>query len=144
MTLAVVDTNIVVAGLLTADPGAPVARILDGMLDSRFAFAVSVELMAEYRAVLLRPRIRERHGLVEGEIDRLLAALALNARVVEPPPAPVPAPDPGDDHLWALLAATGDDAVLVTGDRLLQRHAPPGRAAVDSASAFLERIERRP
>ena len=57
----IVDTNVVVAGLLTRTAGSPVARILDGMVLARFAFALSEPLLAEYRAVLLRPHIRARH-----------------------------------------------------------------------------------
>ena len=37
----VVDTNVVVAGLLTSDPASPVARVLEGMLSAAFVFAVS-------------------------------------------------------------------------------------------------------
>jgi hypothetical protein len=45
--LAVVDTNVVVEGLLTKDPAAPTARILDGMLAGSFPFILSVVLLAE-------------------------------------------------------------------------------------------------
>jgi uncharacterized protein len=46
-----------------------------------------------------------------------------------------PAPDPGDQMLWELLAAR-DDLVLVTGDkRLLRDRGMRGR--VISAEAFL-------
>ena len=33
---AVIDTNVVVAGLLTKDPDSPTAKILDGMSEARF------------------------------------------------------------------------------------------------------------
>lgn len=113
--LVVVDTNVVVAGLLTADPEAPTARILDAMLAGRLRFALSVALLAEYRAVLLRSRIQDRHGLGEEEIDTILAEIARNGIVVAPAPAPLRAPDPGDQFLWDLLDST-PGAVLVTGD----------------------------
>ena len=63
------DTNVVVAGLLTADSSSATARVLDAMLGGTFPFVISEELLAEYRSVLLRPRIVERHGLPESEID---------------------------------------------------------------------------
>lgn len=133
--LVVVDTNIVVAGLLTSDPGSPTARILDGMLDGAVHFVVSIELLAEYRTVLLRPAVMKRHGLSVEEINELLEHLAQLAAVreaIEPPEQP---PDSGDLHLWALLAAT-PGAVLVTGDReLLER--PPSFARVVSANGFV-------
>ncbi|WP_309640015.1 PIN domain-containing protein, partial [Methylibium sp.] len=58
----IVDTNVVVAGLLTKDETSPVARILDGMLAAAFPFVVSEALLAEYRTVLVRPTLRKLHG----------------------------------------------------------------------------------
>jgi predicted nucleic acid-binding protein len=89
----VVDTNVVVSGLITADPRAATAEVLDGMLAARFRYLVSAEL----------------------------TQLALNAAVREPPPFPGPVPDAGDRHLWALVASDPAAAVLVTGDRALRR-----------------------
>ena len=40
----VVDTNIVVAGLLTGDPDSPTARVLNGMLEARFVYLLSPAL----------------------------------------------------------------------------------------------------
>lgn len=138
---AAVDTDVVVAGLLTADPEAPTARIVDAMLVGRFPFLLSTELLAEYRAVLLRPRVRERHGLTEVQVDRILAELTLNAAVREPPPSKISAPEPGDQHLWDLLVLQAD-AVLVTGDReLLASGTAPGQVVSPrDAAARLEGV----
>ena len=132
--VAVVDTNVVVAGLLTRDLASPVARVLDGMLTGRFAYLLSPALLREYRQVLLRPAIASRHRLTPTEVDAVLTELVANARWREPASEPR-APDPGDDHLWALLAERG--VVLVTGDRLLLE-SPPAPASVLSARSFLE------
>ena len=113
----IVDTNVVVAGLLSGDVGSPVSRILDGMVTAAFPFALSVALLAEYRAVLLRPAIRSRHGLDEDGIDLLLTELARHAIVLVPGAGPS-APDPGDQLLWDLLVVRAGLA-LVTGDRTL-------------------------
>ena len=122
----IVDTNVVVAGLLTRTAGSPVARILDGMVLARFAFALSEPLLAEYRAVLLRPHICARHRLAAHEIDTLLTDLAEHAMIITAPPSPQPAPDPKDQMLWDLLA-THSDLVLITGDaRLLEASDAPG------------------
>jgi len=135
--LAAVDTNIVVAGLLTRDPTSPVARVLDGMLAGRFAYVLSPDLLKEYRAVLLRPAIARRHGLTAREVDAVLTELVANARWREPASGPA-APDPGDGHLWALLGRS--DVVLVTGDRILLEK-PPATGSVLSARSFLELID---
>lgn len=41
----IIDTNAVVAGLLTAHVDSPVARILDGILRATFPFVVSEALL---------------------------------------------------------------------------------------------------
>jgi len=125
--VAVIDTNVVVSGLLTGEPVSPTAVVLDGILRGRFTYLLSLELLAEYREVLLRPRIRRRHGLAAPDVESLLTELALNGSVRDPPRVTGPVPDFGDRHLWALLQSD-PAAVLVTGDDALLHHTPePGR-----------------
>ncbi len=133
---AIVDTNVVVSGLITRGKGSPSARILDAMLGGRLRFVVSVPLLAEYRTVLLRPRVCSFHGLTEAEVDRILTRLVENGTVREPGSSTTAAPDPGDDHLWALLD-TVPAAVLVTGDRALLDDPPEGRSVI-SPRSFVE------
>ena len=122
----IVDTNVVVAGLLTGDATSPVARILDSMLAATMSFVVSEALLAEYRAVLVRPKLRKLHGLTVDEVEALLTDIAQHAIVLTPVDGP-PAPDPGDQLLWDLLSAR-PDLRLVTGDKLLLRDTDmPGR-----------------
>ena len=93
----------VVASPITAIAGSPTARILDGMRRGAFPFLLSDQLLAEYREVLLRAKIRKLHGLG--------------------------APDPKDNHLWSLLHGQ-PGSVLVTGDRARAQNAPPKSAVV--------------
>ena len=117
--VAAVDTNVVAAAALMASrPDSPVARVLDGMLAARFPFVLSEALLAEYRVVLARPKLRGLHGLRVEELESLLVEIVRHAIVLEPVSAP-PAPDPGDQMLWNLLAVRLD-LVLVSGDRALQ------------------------
>ena len=102
--IVIVDTNVVVAGLITAQNTSPVARILDGMLTAAFPYVVSEALLAEYRTVLARPGLRKFHGLAIAEVEAILTDVALQAIVLSPVPGP-DAPDPGDPLLWDLLAA---------------------------------------
>ena len=115
-TVAIVDTN-VVAALMTSREDSPVARVLDGMLAARFPFALSEALLAECRVVLSRPKLRGLHGRSVEELESLLVEIVRHAIVLEPVSAP-PAPDPGDQMLWNLLAVRLD-LVLVSGDRAL-------------------------
>ena len=137
---AIIDTNVVVAALLTADSETPTARILGGMIRGRLPFVLSVPLLAEYRRVLTRERICERHGLSSDEIDRLLSTIAANAIVREPSSSEHTAPDPDDQHLWDLLFAVSD-AVLVTGDARLLENAS-ARTSVMLPRAFIDNPPR--
>lgn len=138
--LAVVDTNVVVSGLISRDAGSPSAIILDRMLSGELRFVASVALLAEYRAVLLRPRIRTFHRLGEADVDRILRRIVTHAALREPVAAPAAAPDPGDQLLWDLLAAQ-PGAVLVTGDGALLGDSPPGIEVV-TPREFVERLDR--
>ncbi|MGH8162216.1 MAG: putative toxin-antitoxin system toxin component, PIN family [Gammaproteobacteria bacterium] len=124
--LWVVDTNVAVAAILAADTEAPPARILQAMHAEGLRFMLNVELLAEYRRVLLRPRIRSRHGLDENEVDEILHTLAIQAVITDTSARTESAPGPGGNHLWRLLAAK-PDAGLITGDALLIANPPPER-----------------
>jgi putative PIN family toxin of toxin-antitoxin system len=116
--LALVDTNVVVAGLLTKSEISPAARILDGMLSARFPFVLSEQVLAEYRAVLVRKKLQKLHGLSASETDALLIEIVQHAIVLVPLDKAPAAPEHGDQLLWNLLAARSD-LHLVTGDKLL-------------------------
>jgi putative PIN family toxin of toxin-antitoxin system len=137
-TAWVVDTSVLVAGLLTGDPESPPAKILDAMLGGQVRFLLCVELLAEYRTVLLRERIRRRHGLAVAEVDALLEALATDAAIVDIAGRSETAPDPGDDFLWRLLAARSG-AALVTGDSALLGRPPP-RTRVISPRTWVDEL----
>ena len=107
----------------------------DGMLVAAFPFVVSEALLAEYRAVLVRPGLRKLHGLAVAEVETLLTDIAQHAIVLAPVAAP-PAPDPGDQFLWELLAAKAD-LLLVTGDKALLRD-PGMQSRVVSPHAFVQ------
>ena len=136
-TFFIIDTNVVVAGLLTAHADSPVARILDGMLCAAFPFVVSEALLAEYHAVLMRPKLTKLHGLSVANIDTILADMARHAIVLNPVQnaAASLAPDAGDQFLWDLLA-TRADLLLVSGDKLLLQDAAM-RPRVITPQAFI-------
>ena len=75
----VIDTNVVAAGLITGADRSSVAFILDAMLSGSLVHLLSPALLAEYRSVLLRPKLTKLHGLAEAEVDRLLVELTANA-----------------------------------------------------------------
>ena len=133
--VCIVDTNIVVAGMISADPGSPPVKILDAMLSGAVMYLMSAELLDEYSAVLHRPRISRLHGLTDDEIDIVLTELVANA-IWREPASTTGAPDPGDDHLWALLSSQAD-SLLVTGDKLLLENSS-GTSSVISARHYVD------
>ena len=135
--IAVIDSNVLVAGLLTRQADSPTAKIVDGMLSAQFTFAVSVELIAEYHRVLRYPKVARLHGLSDTGIDDLLTELVVPATVVEPARRSFEVPDPGDVFLFELLAALSD-GVLVTGDRLLLEDGPDWARVVEPADFIRE------
>ncbi len=137
----VVDTNVLVSGLLSQDSDSPLATILDGMLSGRLPFLLSPQLLAEYREVLLRPRVQHYHGLNASEIDAILTEIAVHGIWRESSEA-VSASDPNDDHLWRLLSVV-PGSILITGDRILLEN-PPGYASVLSPRNYLELIRKVP
>ena len=136
-TIYIVDTNVVVSGLIGAHSDSPPASIVDAMLNGAFAYAVSPDLLDEYAAVLSRPRIVRLHRLDSAELDTLLADIVANA-IWREPPGGDRAPDPDDDHLWALLGSFAP-ACLITGDAALVA-SPPVSASVISPRSFVERL----
>ncbi len=137
--VCIVDTNVIVSGLIGAVSNSPPARILDAMLDGGLVYLMSDELLNEYSSVLRRSAIVRLHGLTGEELDRLLTDLVASAMWREPAVAD-DAPDTGDQHLWGLFASH-PQGHLVTGDRLLLEN-PPRGASVISPRHFTNTLLR--
>ena len=136
-SLFIIDTNVLVAGLITQDQTSPTACLVDAMLGGGILFILSPALLSEYGTVLLRPRITKLHGLSSDEVDVLLTEITGNAIWREPPviSSSTP-PDPGDTHLWDLLHSESR-AILITGDRLLLANPPDGHKLITPVDYFL-------
>lgn len=130
----IIDTNVLVAGLITAETDSPTAGVLDAMLNGSLIYLLSPDLLREYRSVLMRPRLMARHRLNKGEIDQILTEITANAIWREPPiDIEHQAPDPGDSHLWALLGSEAN-TILITGDRLLIEKPRPRNTVISPAT----------
>lgn len=105
----VIDTNVLVSALLT--PGGNCDRILRAVGDAKIRLAWNAPMLAEYRAVLLRPKF----GLSPATVSALLVAFG-PADQVAMTKAP-PLPDPADEIFLAAALATVDK-ILVTGNRV--------------------------
>ncbi len=137
----IIDTNVLVAGLITAERNSPTAKALDAMLSGTLPYLLSAELLREYRDVLLRPQLCQLHGPNELEIDQLLTEITANAIWRETRlDMDHNSPDPQDAHLWLLLASE-PTAVLITGDRLLIEN-PRLQSSVISPATWAEHFQK--
>lgn len=110
----VLDTNVVVSGLLSAR--GPPARLVDAILAGNLRLTWSDRISAEYREVLARPGF----AITDARREAFLALLTIGDLVAPAPWAHGRLPDPDDlPFLEAALHAT--DQVLVTGNA---RHFP--------------------
>ncbi len=133
--LFVVDTSVVVSGIIGAEGQAAPVRVLDAMVTGRLPFVLDAELLAEYRRILTRPAISLRHALAPVYVDALLAELTTVAHLRQPPdadPADLPAAvPPGDEHVVRLLAHE-PAAALVSDDHVLLNAVHGWREALTS------------
>jgi len=115
-----IDTNILVSALITNQNESPTCQIVDGMLRGRFSFLLSLDLLAEYRTVLLRQKIKKLHGLTEEEIDIIITEITATGMVRDPPTVRIKGLDPGDQHVWNLVIFH-PHTTLVTSDHTLRK-----------------------
>jgi putative PIN family toxin of toxin-antitoxin system len=107
----VVDTNVVVSGLIQrlGNPG----RVLTLVRLGRIVPVYDARILAEYREVCGRPRLR----LAAGDVDQLLEDVArCGERIEGAPPAAFRLPDLDDQPFLDVALASRSDAI-VTGNR---------------------------
>ena len=80
MISAVLDTNILVAGLSSRSGASH--QLLLGAVGRRFELLASPPLWLEYEAVLKRPEIKRMHRLDDTDVDAFLDGLAVVVRPV--------------------------------------------------------------
>ncbi len=110
MTQLVLDTNVIVSGLLF---GGIAGRLLERLWTRRFRLAASPEILSEYRRVLTYPAF----ALKPGETRRLMEGYVLPfCDIIRALVGPAVCRDPDDDKfLYCAVAAHA--RAIVTGDR---------------------------
>lgn len=104
----IIDTNVVVSGLLS--PHGPSARVLDAILDGRVKLVYDARILAEYRDVLQRPRLK----LAPDKITAFLTGLQ-SQMIVTPSPLAAAGPDV-DGIIFVETALVTGDKTIVTGN----------------------------
>jgi len=129
--IVVVDTNVLVSGLLSAHGAS--ARVLDLLTTGDLQAVYDDRIAAEYRQVLARPRFGFHPEAVAHLLDYLFTeGLPLVAR-----PLPPALPDRGDQPFWEVAIEAG--APLITGNlKYFPTEACTG-IEVLAPAAFIER-----
>lgn len=116
MDRVVVDTNVLVSALI--GKGNP-QRVLEIIFSGRVSLFLSASILAEYVAVLQRPKFTQYQGFVSNA-SLALQSLQSIAQFAEPKIALHACPDPDDDKFLE-LAVEARAGYLVTGNK---RHFP--------------------
>lgn len=113
----VIDTNVLISAALTA--GGTCDQIMRAAVDERIRLAWSAPMLAEYRAVLSRPKFKFSPAIV----GSLLAVFGPGEQISPVTAATLPDPD---DEVFLATAMASSDKVLVTGNGA---HFPADRCA---------------
>lgn len=135
----VVDTNVVVSGLLWRGPS---RSVLDAARAGTVSLFTSAVLLSELEEVLGRVKFATRITAV-GLTPRLLTlGYAALASLTKPSPIqPVILDDPDDDFVLA-CALSAKAEVIVSGDNHLRKLREHEGIAILSASEFLSRLSK--
>ncbi len=106
---AVLDTNVVISGIL--QPASKPGLVLDMALSGEIELVASEYLLAEYDAVLRRPKFAFDPGLCKALVTSLRARADV---AVAPAQGKFASPDPKDQPVLDLAVAA--DAMLVSGN----------------------------
>ena len=127
MIYAVIDTNVLVAALLTRHQDSATARVVRAVVEGRIIPVKSNEILAEYREVLMRPHFH----FPDGSVERILAVVESDGVELLPRSVDFDFPDESD-RVFFEVAFSGKSlgTRLVTGNR---KHYPISPIVVSPA-----------
>ena len=135
----VLDTNVVVSGVIKEE--GPPGQVLRRLFQARQFFSVtSLEILAEIREVLQRPKVRRYHGWTDEEIDEFVTFLYAESDVTEGTLTVNIARDRQDNKFLA-CASEGNADYLVSGDDDLLQIEVFERTQIVRPRAFLETLQ---
>jgi putative PIN family toxin of toxin-antitoxin system len=137
MMIVVLDTNVVISGILI--PDSPPGKVVDLWADGALTVAVSPALIEEYLGVLLRPKFRgvgsieERQKLLESFLS-----LANTVTVLPKSLLNVIAEDPPDNRILECAAASSAGCII-SGDHHILALERFAAAVILKPAVFLEK-----
>jgi len=135
----VVDTNLIISGVI-APTGNPYA-LLQAWRRGEVALITSSEIIAEVERVLHKPRLRQRYGLTDEQIQGVVDELQSGAiQAVPLSSLPIQSRDPNDDMFLAVaLGAAATFLVSGDNDLLSLKGAPElGELRIVTVPEFLD------
>lgn len=128
MIYAVIDTNVIVASLLTHNHDSATVRVMDAVYSRMVIPLVNDTILAEYADVLHRPHLQ----LDPAKCEFIISLMTDIGLYFDPVPSEEPMPDEEDRVFFevALAGRNQGDAHLVTGN---MRHYPPASFVVTPA-----------
>lgn len=130
----VVDTNTVVSGLLWQGPP---RRLIDLARESAFVLCTSLELLAELKDVIHRPKFAQRLQDVGHSAAEAVQRYRSLAVLVDAPPLLHPVSRDPDDDIVLATAVAAEAALIASGDRdLLDLGAFRGIRILNAADAL--------
>jgi putative PIN family toxin of toxin-antitoxin system len=110
---AVIDTNVLLSGLLWRGP--PHA-VMEHVRAGAITFVTTVALLEEFAEVIRRPKFQAILARVGVSENQILSELSRLAEIIDPPPLPeAVCRDPDDDAVLA-AAAAGQAELIISGD----------------------------
>lgn len=139
MIRAVVDTNVLVSGLIS--PSGYPREIERRWRKGEFTLVISPDIIDEVSRVLRLPRIHQKYRLADSDVQAFILALlhhgeSVAGRLV----LEGVAPDPGDDKVIS-CAVEGYANFIVTGDKALQQLGRHGDIRIVNAEAFIRLLD---
>jgi len=117
---AVVDTNILVRAMIK--PDGTVGPVLRRLRDGDYLLLYSEPLLAELADVLNRPRIRDKYGLTQEDIEAVLALILLRGEPVNPTRRIDECRDPKDNMVLEAAISARADAIVSGDEDVLTLH----------------------
>lgn len=135
-----VDTNILVRALLK--PAGTVGLVLRRLRDGDYTLVYYAHLLEELVDVLARPRLREKYGLQDADVETVLRLIVLRGEAVAPRRRIVICRDARDDKVLE-AAVAGEVDAIVTADKDLLVLDPFEGIPIVGPAAFLGRLSPR-
>ena len=132
---AVIDTNIIVSGLLSSHYDSATVQVIGRLFSGQFIPVFSEEILREYNEVLRRKKFH----FTETVVARMLNTIELYGELIVPAPTGEILPDMKDLPFYeATMSKREDNAYLITGN---MKHFPSKQFIV-TAHDFLEILNK--